>query len=159
MELKKRHSLILIPLIFVFALAIYLFNRSLGEASFLGLETVPCIDPTKPITENYTLNIAISINGESYPLTDNIGHDYGNCLRAIHTDNGSGEVYVETNDGNTYTLQNFFQVWKKNFTSDRLENYVAGGNHTLQVFLNGKEVQNITETPLLPGSTINVVYK
>jgi len=99
--------LAVLPLIVAVVGAVYLYRQADTQASFLGLPTVPCLDPTKPVLQNYTLTVSISVEGRPYPLLPAIGHDPGNCLRAIHTEDGSGRIYVETNDTNRYTLGNF----------------------------------------------------
>ncbi len=159
MRVQKHHWLIVLPLIGVFALAVIFFGNAQTQSSFLGLPTVPCFNTTEPTTQNYTLHISISVNGANYPLAGDIGHDPGNCLRVVHTEDASGLVYVQTNDHVTYTLQNFFQAWRKTFTATQFDSYETGNGHTLSVLLNGNPQGNIVNTPLLPDATIDVVYR
>ncbi len=159
MNVQKHHWLIVLPLAGVFILAVVSFRNAETQSSFLGLPTVPCFNPTESVTQNYTFHISISIDGSNYPLAGDIGHDPGNCLRVVHTEDASGLVYVQTNDHVTYTLQNFFQAWRKTFTVTQFDSYEAGNGHTLSVYLNGESEADIVNTPLLPNSTIEVVYR
>jgi hypothetical protein len=159
MKVQKHHWLIVLSFIGVFILAVVFFRNAQIQSGFLGLPTVPCFDVTKPTTQSYTLHISISVNGKDYPLAATIGHDPGNCLRVVHTEDASGLVYVETNDHVTYTLQNLFQVWRKTFTAAQFDSYQADNGHILSVYLNGKLQRDMVDTPLLPNSIIEVVYQ
>ncbi len=159
MRVQKHHWLIVLPFVGVFILAIVFFRNAQTQSNFLGLPTVPCFNTKEPTTQNYTLHISISVNGADYPLRGNIGHDPGNCLRVVHTEDASGLVYVQTNDRVTYTLQNFFQAWRKTFTATQFDSYEAGNGHALSVSLNGSPQGDIVNTPLLPDATIDVVYR
>lgn len=159
MKVQKHHWFIVLPFVGVFVLAVVFSRNAQIQSSFLGLPTVPCFDITKTITQNYTLHVSISVNGKDYPLAATIGHDPGNCLRVVHTEDASGLVYVETNDHVTYTLQNFFQTWRKTFTTTQFDSYQVDTGHTLSVYLNGELQSDAVNTPLLPNSIIEVVYQ
>jgi hypothetical protein len=159
MNISAKKWLAVIPLTVVVIGAAYLYRQASTQASFLGLPTVPCVDPTKPVLQNYSLNISIFIQGKPYPLAPSIGHDPGNCLRDIHTNDGSGLVYIEANDMDQYTLGNFFETWRKTFNSGQLAEHAVTSGHSLQVFVNGTAVSTFESTPLVPGSTIGVVYR
>ena len=149
----------IIPLILAIGGAAYMYQQALVQPSFLGLPTVPCINPTLPVVQDYTLHISISISGRPYPLSPSIGHDPGNCLRVVHTNDSSGLVYVHTNDHVQYTLGNFFQAWRTVFGKGQFAGYRVTAGHSLQVLVNGSQVDTYSATPLEPNANIEVVYQ
>lgn len=151
---KKIFILILLSL-FV-GLSYYFYHQSLSQASYLGLPTVPCQDYTKPILQNFSLTITITVAGKPYPLDAGIGHDYGKCLHTIFVNNASGTVYIKSNDTNTYTLGQFFDVWRKTFTSTQIGTYQS--NKPAEILVNGQKVTTFRDTPLLPNETIQINY-
>lgn len=135
-----------------------LYTQAVAQGTYNALPTVPCIDDTKKIVKSFTLRVSIRIYGKKFPLDKTIGHDHGNCLRAIHTMDTSGEVTVSYNFYQPFTLGNFFEVWHKKFTTSQLFEYSAKG-HKLQVFVNGVQVTSAYESILLaPNQNISIIY-
>lgn len=141
---------IIAPLILalLFTLAFFLDKQSVSHPVYLDLPTVPCFDPNLPVEQDYSLHISLEVNGKNYPLEADIGHDYGQCLRVIHTDNASGSVKVKANDSDQYSLGQFFQVWHKQFNM---------GYHE-QITVNGQKVNTGASTPLKANEQIKVIY-
>ncbi|HXS15516.1 MAG TPA: hypothetical protein VN711_05265 [Candidatus Saccharimonadales bacterium] len=106
--------------------------------------------------QNFSLTINITIAGKPYPIESTIGHDYGKCLHTIYVTNASGTVYIRANDTNTYTLGQFFDVWRKTFTTNQIGEYQSQQN--AKILVNGKEVTTLRDTPLLPHEDIKVIY-
>jgi hypothetical protein len=150
-------SLTIVCIIFLFS--VWLYNKALYQSVYQGLPTVPCIDPTRSIKQDISFHIRIVINDKEYPLEKNIGHDFGNCIRAVHTDSTDGTVIIEANDMTEYTLGNFFEVWRKTFNNHQLFQYQTTNNHVLGVFVNGQRVTTFADTPLFANELIEVVYQ
>lgn len=139
--------------------SVWLMGYANNLSSYEGLPTVPCQDVTEPIVEYFDLHIRITIKGENYPLSPNIGHDYGRCLHDIYVDDSSGLVHVRANTKEQFNLGQFFDVWKKTFSSQQIFEYKVGKSYSLEVLVNGKPVTTYRKTPLSPDDVIEVVYK
>lgn len=145
--------------LFILELSYLLYKQALTNASYLGLPTVACQDYTKPVIQNYSLTISITVYGKVYPLDSTIGHDYGKCLHVIYVNDKSGRVYVKANDNNTYTLGQFFDVWRKTFNNTQMGQYMLNGRNGIEVLVNGKKVSTLRTTPLLPNENIQIIYQ
>lgn len=138
---------------------ILLYHLAINQSSYQGLQTVACLDPTKPIVESFTFSLQVEVHGKTYPLEKTIGHDYGNCLHEIYVNDGSGTVFVRANTQEQFTLGQFFDVWHKTFTSNQVLNYRVGNGHTLKVLLNNQPVSTYRDTLLQPNEHIEVIYE
>jgi hypothetical protein len=150
MKYAKR----LLPLVLFLAIvaaSAWLYIRSVTQPGYYGLPVVACIDPTEPILQNFSFNLQITMAGKNVPLSPAIGHDPGDCLRVIHTDDASGKVFVQSNFATKiYTLGEFFNVWHKVLTP---------GGQKVQVYVNGSLVTTAENTPLTASTTISVIYQ
>ncbi len=155
----NKKVLILIPLVAAIIAGYWFWKQSQTAPGYYGLPVVACIDTTEPIVQNFSFRLKISINGQDVPLDSNIGHDPGQCLRSIHTNDSSGVVLVQSNNQNIYTLKDFFNVWHKNFTSAELMGYVSGNGHKISVSVNGASVNTTEQTPIHANDSIEVVYR
>lgn len=153
--------LAIIPLMPVaIVIANHLYGSAVHAPTYLGLQTVPCIDRTKPILQSYQFDIRIEENGQNVPVESTIGHDYGNCLHAIHTDDASGGVRIESNYADNLTLGQFFDVWKKTFNDHQMDNLMVGNGHNLKVTVNGQSyMTNLRSILLKPNEQISVIYQ
>ena len=154
-----KYILILITFLFILFLGSVLYQKSLIQSSYNGLPTVACIDPTKSIVEKFSFNIQIFINGKNYPLSKNIGHDFGNCLHAIFVKDASGKVYINSNKKSVFTLGQFFDVWHETFSKTQIFNFIANDNHKIEVYVNSKLVNTYRNTLLFPNENIKIVYQ
>lgn len=155
----RNKWLSLIPLFVVIALSYYLFRGSLTQSQYQGLPTVPCLDYTKQIVQDYSLTLSISINGKPYPVSASLGHDNGNCLHDIYANDSTGRIYVKTNEPENFDLGNLFDVWHSTLSDNQIFSNLATNGHTLKFFLNGQKVKSGRETPLFPNTIIGIVYK
>ncbi|HZZ99516.1 MAG TPA: hypothetical protein VFK07_02280 [Candidatus Paceibacterota bacterium] len=154
-----RKSVLLIVIIVIGGVASCLYTTAQNQAGYYGLPVVACVDYTLPMTQKYHLTINITADGKNVPLDTNIGHDPGNCLRVIHTDDASGIVKITANDSDQYTLGDFFNVWHKQFSAQEFMGYIIGTGHHLSVAVNGRMVSTLEDTPLHPNETISIVYR
>ncbi len=154
-----KKLIIFLAFLAVIVLANWLYLKSQTSDQYLGIPAVPCQDYTKPVLQNFSLNIKISINGNPAPLAPSIGHDYGDCLRAIYTNDSSGTVYVKANTSQQYTLGDFFDVWRMIFNRTEVLNHNTSGGQHIEVTVDGQPVQTYENTVLKPNETINIVYQ
>lgn len=154
-----KKLIILFAFLAVIVAANWLYLKSQTSDQYFGIPAVPCQDYTKPILQNFNLTVKISINGTNEPLAPGIGHDYGNCLRTIYTNDSSGTVYVKTNESRPYTLGDFFDVWHMTFNRTEVLNHNTNGGQFITVTVNGQPVQTYENTVLRPNETISIVYQ
>ncbi len=154
----KKGVTIFIIFVLIGISSFFLYQRELKQATYVGLPTVPCIDETLPIVQQYTITIRIIIHGQLYPLSPAIGHDYGNCLHDIYTSSANGTVHIRANDNESFTLGQFFDVWHKAFTKDQIIAYQTGKSHHITVVVNNKTVATYRSTPLVKHDTITISY-
>jgi len=145
-----KYFLPIVLLFLVVVIAVWLYVKSTTQPGYYGLPVVSCVDPTEPLLQNFSFDLQITMAGKNVPLDPTIGHDPGDCLRIIHTNDASGTVFVQSNSATaSYTLGEFFNVWHKVLTP---------GGQTVQVFVNGQPVASAENTLLVASTTISVVY-
>lgn len=154
----KSKPLILIPFLLCLGLAYLIYQQALHQSSFIGIPDVPCLDPTKPIVQEFNFYISVTDQGQPVKLGSDIGHDPGNCLKVIHTNNPSGEVNLQANDNTNYTLEDFFQVWGKIYTQDQFLSHSLEDGH-LQMRIDGQLQDPSPQTPLQPNLHIQLIYQ
>lgn len=135
-----------------------LYHRAQEGFEYEGIPAVACYDQTKPLAQNFKITLHITIDGKNYPLDPRIGHDRGNCLRSIYTDDSSGAVMVRSNYAQPYTLGQFFNVWHKMFSAREVLGRQVGDGQYLDVFVNGVKVNTYENTPLTLGADIAIYY-
>lgn len=146
-------------LIIVAAISAFLYNKAVTQSSYEGLPTIPCLDYTKPVVQDFSLTLKITINDNLYSINPNIGHDYGNCLHDIFVNDSSGKVYVKANSSDQFTLGQFFDVWHETFSQNQIFNYQTDLNHIIKVTVNGKTVDTYRDTPLKTNEVIEIIYR
>ena len=108
---------IILPVVVVLAIvaaAAWLYIKSITQPGYYGLPVVAGIHRHVPILQNFSFKLQITMVGKNMPLSGIIGHDPGDCLRVIHTDDASGVVFVQSNyAAKIYTLGEFFNVWHR----------------------------------------------
>lgn len=154
----KRWPALILASVFILGLAIYFDVAVQNEPNYLGVPAVPCIDPTLPILRRLTFTVRLTIKGRAVQIPATIGHDPGQCLRVMHTDDASGKVTIQSNDVYGYTLGDFFETWGKIFNAKQVFNYEAENGHHIDVRVNGKPVDTYDATPIMPNAVIEVDY-
>ena len=156
---QKKFLVIFIVLLVVFFFAYYIEANSKENTVLLGLPEVSCVDPYLPIKQQFIFFMKINIDGANIYLDKNIGHDPGNCLRSIYTNDSSGLVSIESNEYQNYTLNNFFDVWRKNFSKTRLMDKKAENGKIIKVYVNDIQVDTYEDTVIPPNSRITIIYQ
>lgn len=136
----------------------YFYHQAVIQSSYVGLPTVPCQDFTQPIIKNFSFHLQIQISGQNYPLDPAIGHDYGDCLHEISTNDASGVVHIKSNASHDFTLGQFFDVWKKTFNKNQIFQYQVTKGHSLKVLVNSHLVTTYENTLLKPNQKIEIIY-
>ena len=102
--------------------------------------------------------LSIFVNGKAQEIPTNIGIVNG-CMNAIHTHDASGKLHVESPEKRDFALSDFFAVWQKPFTKDRILDYQADVDHAITVTVNGAEVTTYENTVLYDGDKIIIKYE
>ena len=113
---------------------------------------------------HYHFQLNITINGERIEIPTNIGFEKDDSgetlfLHPIHTYDNSGRVHVETTKNTTAKLGFFFDIWGEEFNADHILNYDADENHTIEMTIDGQNVDSFEETALEPLIYIEIVYR
>ena len=124
-------------------------------------ERVPCIDKSQPIPEQYHIHphLQIVINGQNIPIPGDIGKEIFGCERVIHTNDTSGIIHIEPNVYQPFTLGDFFGVWGKPFSRDRILDYVRDAEHEIVMTVDGNESDEFENLVLRDGQQILIDYK
>lgn len=102
--------------------------------------------------------LEIFINNEKIPIPANIGIVKG-CAKHLHTHDETGKLHVEALVKKEYTLSDFFAVWEKDFSSNRLLDNVADGKSEIIVTVNGIKVETYENTILKDKDKIVIEYR
>ncbi len=113
---------------------------------------------------HYHLQLNITINDERIEIPMNIGFERDSegktiFLHPIHTYDNSGRIHVETTKNATAKLGFFFDIWGKEFAENRIINYTADDEHSVEIYMNGNKIETYGETILEPYSFIEIIYK
>jgi len=85
----------------------------------------------------------IFINGQNYTLPALIGIT-DDCLYWMHTHDETGIIHIESPIQKTFTLGQFFDIWKQKLSNNQILNYTTDINHPASVYVNGTKVSNGT---------------
>ena len=113
---------------------------------------------------HYHLQLNITIVDERIEIPMNIGFERDSegktiFLHPIHTYDNSGRIHVETTKNATAKLGFFFDIWGKEFAENRILNYTADDEHSVEIYMNGNKIETYGETILEPYSFIEIIYK
>lgn len=100
--------------------------------------------------------LQVVVNGKSVVVPKNIG--LGSVESPLHTHDERGVIHMEAAREYPFTLGQFFEVWGVKFTKDQLGGYKNNSEHSVQVFVNGKSVDNPVDYQLKEKDKIVVGY-
>jgi len=101
--------------------------------------------------------LEIVIDGINQQIPANIGITSG-VMRPVHTHDSTGEVHVEGPCKRDFTLGDFFTVWGKEFSSEKILDK-ATEEGTLKFYVNGQENSEFENLVLKDGQRIRIEYK
>jgi plastocyanin domain-containing protein len=102
--------------------------------------------------------LQIMISGVEYPIPNNLGIQPG-CMTSIHTHDEKGVIHVEAPVAKDFTLGDFFAVWQKDFSKEKILDYAADEQHEISVTINGVTVDTYEDTILRDKDKIVISYK
>lgn len=102
--------------------------------------------------------IYININGKNESIPKDIGIKPG-CMTSIHTHSSDGIIHVESPVAKDFTLGDFFAVWQKDFSRDKLLDYRVNQDSKIIVSVNGEEVDTYENTILKDKDKIVISYQ
>ena len=91
--------------------------------------------------------LQILINGVENPISGNIGIK-PSCMTSIHTHEGGGLIHVESPVQKEFTLGDFFAVWQKDFSKDKILDTAVTPTTEIVVTVNGERVDTYEQTIL-----------
>ena len=84
-------------------------------------------------------HLDIFVDGQPVAVPAGVGiNQAAQFISPIHVHDDTGVIHVESPQVQTSTLGQFFDVWGVKFTKDSIGGYVATGDKTLKVYVNGK---------------------
>ena len=122
------------------------YSSSLSSTNAPVINDISC-DTMEHFTMHIHAHLDIFINGETYPIPSNIGIVPNQCIYWLHTHDDTGVIHIESPENRTFTLGEFFDIWGENLSNSQIfENTVGeGDNNTLNVYVNGKQVDTGTD--------------
>lgn len=94
--------------------------------------------------------LRISVDGEAESVPANVGYN-SVCMAEVHTHDASGQLHVETFEpGKTFTLEDFFLVWDKEFERP---------GYFVEATLDGEPLVDPMTLQLVDGQVIEIAYR
>ena len=145
---KKIRKFIVIGLIIVVAIGI---GVALASSKFLSsssaaaqtIDGIQCNAAEQLVFHNHA-HLDIFINGQPYTIPSQVGIVPGKCIYWLHTHDDSGIIHIESPVTRNFTLGQFFDIWKKNFSNVQVFDNMANGTNTISVYVNGNKINGNT---------------
>ena len=117
--------------------------------------------PSGTPENSFSFQLKVYYKGQPVQVPSGIGHGDG-FLAAIHTDDTSGMVHVDTNNGGpTLDISDVFAVWGVRMTANSLGDQCNKGNSVFRLFLGNTAVGgDIGVEPIggLKGQTLTYAF-
>jgi hypothetical protein len=116
-------------------------------------------DTMEHFNKHIHAHLDIFINGEAYPIPSNIGIIPNQCIYWLHTHDDTGIIHIESPENRTFTLGEFFDIWREKFSNSQIFDNIVEENYnkTLTVYVNGKQVNSATDFSQIPIDAHNEV--
>ena len=128
-----------------------------GE-EFIGAARDLCVNHGAGISMHIHPLLEIYIEDEQVFVPPNIGID-AQCMRALHTHEGTGKIHVEYPEPYEFTLGDFFAVWRQPFNKDQIFDYVPGDTHQIRMTVDGVENTDYEDLVLEDLQQIVIYYE
>jgi hypothetical protein len=146
---KKIKRFIVIGLIIVVAIGI---GVAVASSKFLSsssaaaqtIDGIQCNVAEQLVFHNHA-HLDVFINGQPYTIPSQVGIVPGKCIYWLHTHDDSGIIHIESPVTRNFTLGQFFDIWKKNFSNVQIFDNVANGRNTMSVYVNGNKINGNTD--------------
>jgi hypothetical protein len=161
-----RRTWAFLGVVLVLGAAVYAWSQLGGSAP------EPIFDPTTPITATCMQHqkivrhdharLTIAILDSPYPIPANIGIVSADCMRLLHTHDGSGTIHIESpvpHGVRELTLREFFVVWGQPLSSTQVLSYVADATHAVTLTVDGVPDTSFGNLILRNGQDIVIEYR
>lgn len=125
------------------------------------LQRIQTLNIPPPGSEKYHIHarMAIYIDGQQQPIPANIGLDSSRgVMAALHTHDTDSIIHVEADQPRDVRLSEFFGIWGVKFSGQQIGGYKNSGDRTVQVYVNGKKIDDPVNYLIQPHDTIIVGY-
>lgn len=138
-----------------------------GYYLFSGAKGNDCMKmPAKEMNigghQNLALHIhpelRITIGEEPWIIPANIGVKQ-KIMRPIHTHDASGALHVEAPCPRAFRLGEFFEIWGETFNERCILDNCVDAEHSLKMFVNGKESSEFADLVLRDKDIIEIKYE
>lgn len=92
-------------------------------------------------------HLGIIVDGEAREIPTNIGVTT-QCLRPMHTHDGSGVIHIESPRIRDFTLGQFFGVWGQDLSTSKVMDIDITPERQMKIFANQKEITTGGDTIL-----------
>ena len=145
---KKIKRFIVIGLIIVVAIGIGVAvasSKFLSSSSVaaLTIDGIQCNAAEQLVFHNHA-HLDIFINGQPFTVPSQVGIVPGKCIYWLHTHDDSGIVHIESPVTRNFTLGQFFDIWKKEFSNVQIFDNVANATNPLSIYVNGNKINGDT---------------
>jgi hypothetical protein len=158
---KKLNKFIIVGVIVAIALIIgvAVATIKMPANAIVPIDGIQCNSMEQSVFHIHA-HLNIILNGQNYTVPSKIGIP-GPCLYWLHTHDETGTIHIESPKNQSYTLGQFFDIWKKNFSNTQIFNSTVSSANPLNVYVNGIKAQNGTnfkDIVLHAHDVITVVY-
>ena len=108
---------------------------------------VPC-GPSEVLIHHVHAHLTILIRGQIKTVPAYVGIT-ATQICWLHTHDTSGIIHIEAGDSRTFTLGDFFAVWRQPLSQTVIDGETAGAGETLQVTVNQQPYTGAPETIVL----------
>lgn len=102
--------------------------------------------------------LRIVINGQEQLIPTGLGIQ-PTCMTSVHTHSADGVIHVESPVAKDFTLGDFFAVWKKDFSKDKILDATVTETTEIVVTVNGEKVDTYENTILRDKDKIVISYQ
>jgi hypothetical protein len=108
---------------------------------------VPC-GPSEVLSRHEHAHLTIVVRGQLGPVPANIGIS-ATQICWLHTHDPSGIIHIEAGDNRTFTLADFFGVWRQPIGQRFIDAERAGSGESVQATVNQQPYSGSPETIVL----------
>jgi hypothetical protein len=130
----------------VFAVAIVACGES-GAPTPAPATNVPC-GPSEVLTRHEHAHLTILIRGQIKSVPAFIGIT-ATRICWLHTHDTSGIIHIEADDNRTFTLGDFFAVWRQPLSQTAIDGDRVGSGESIQTTVNQQPYTGAPETIVL----------
>ena len=123
-------------------------------------EDVPCINSFLAMPPAYHIHptLEIVIDGKKRDVEKNIGIS-ASCEKVLHTHDTSGEIHIEPNYEQVFTLGQFFALWQQPFSASELMEKTADATHEIVMTIDGQLSTEFEKLILKDKQQIKLEYR